>query len=207
MRRNTPFEPQACPDELLEPYLDGDLDDGARTDLMTHLAECASCTAELERARAVRSALRELPIADCPSGVVDRVLDVARQESAASLRPKVVTLGRNRRWAGRPHALWLTAAAAFLAAIAAVTLLDRGPLTSRSTPVSGPELGQQITTDHVTPEEVARAEQEARLALALFAQLSDRVGDIVQEEVIGRRISRAPSVALEAIREREEKAQ
>jgi anti-sigma factor RsiW len=215
MRSNHPFEPPACPEELLEAYLDGELDDPAnlrsKTQIEAHLAECSACRDELDLARQVRAALRGLPIEQCPASVVDavRATALAESETTSTSSPssrtvqKVVSLAQRKdlatergRTIARP-AFWL-AAALLVGGVATIQLLDR----TRPSPTLEPTVAHQVSR-----EEVAQAERDARLALAIFAQLSDRVGDIVQEEVIGRRVSSAPTVALDAMRKRKEKVQ
>jgi hypothetical protein len=52
--------------DSLEMYISGDLPDAESRDVAAHLAECASCTAEYERVRALVASVRELADAFVP---------------------------------------------------------------------------------------------------------------------------------------------
>ena len=58
------------PLESISAYLDGELNDRERSDLMRHLAGCGRCTAEMEDIQRVRSAIRSLPVLELPDGLV-----------------------------------------------------------------------------------------------------------------------------------------
>ncbi len=234
MRPTPPYEPPGCPEEIrerIEPFLDDELDPNETERVEAHLEGCALCSAELDEARRVRDALRELPLVDCPQRVVESVLSTAAEERPSSeplpsepLRPRggwtrtgakpgASLSARSESLSSRPprtrsprtqsprtQGLWLVAATVLFALIGVGLLWDR---TSR-VPAQRLSVARSEPTVELTAAELAQAEQDARIALALFAQVSDRVGRIVQEEVIGRRVSAAPSLALDVIRERTE---
>ncbi|MFY9823289.1 MAG: zf-HC2 domain-containing protein, partial [Thermoanaerobaculia bacterium] len=67
--------------DLLEPYVDGDLEPAVAERLRSHLASCPSCAAELALAERIQRELRALPQLDCPPEIVERV----RREGAQVL--------------------------------------------------------------------------------------------------------------------------
>ena len=167
---NKPFSvPDGCPDELLEAFLDGHLDERTRLDVSAHLERCPRCRQELDSAQRVKDALRGLAIQHCPDSVVEEVLHVAQGEDERSI------------WQHSQR--WLAAAALLLAAIALPIFLDHA-----SDPE--PSSGQRPDID-LSEQELRQAEQDVREALILFAQLTDRVGDIVEEQVLGERALRS----------------
>ena len=92
------------PSELISAYLDGELHEGERAQLLTHLSACGKCSAELEDMQSVRMAVRSLPVLELPRGVIpeaDRV---------------VVPLRRQKGF-------WAGAAAAAVAAVIAIAAI------------------------------------------------------------------------------------
>jgi anti-sigma factor RsiW len=72
--------------ELLSAHLDGELTADETAAVHAHLADCDLCRAELERTRAVRSALRSAPAVDPPFGFYERLVRAPR-------RPRWMTAG------------------------------------------------------------------------------------------------------------------
>lgn len=58
------------PSELISAYLDGELSDRERTDLIRHLAGCGKCSAEMEETHEIRAAVRSLPMLELPVGLI-----------------------------------------------------------------------------------------------------------------------------------------
>ena len=160
MKRND--DTLACHDvlDLLEPYVDGDLEPAAAGRLRSHLEGCPACAAELVLTRRIQRELRALPQLDCPPEIVER----ARRQGA-----EVVPF-RPRRAALPLRTLRVIAAAALLALV-----LGGGALFIRSQ--------QQRRA-----AEVAQATAEARYALALLGKVSRRAGLDVRDEVLARRV-------------------
>jgi len=96
------------PSEMISAYLDGELDDRERSDLMRHLAGCGRCSAELEDIQRVRAAVRSLPVLELPVGLV------------AEADPIVVPLRSHK-------GLWAGVAAAVVAIVVAVAALVTPP--------------------------------------------------------------------------------
>lgn len=116
-------EELCCDDvrERLEALVDGELGSAERSAAEAHCASCAVCCRELARARALRSALRELPELDPPADLLGRVREAAAAEALLRRR-------RRRAWPAL--------------AAAAVVLLAAGAVLVRTTvrPAPGPEL-------------------------------------------------------------------
>ena len=89
------------PSELISAYLDGELIEDETSELLSHLATCGRCSADLEEVQSVRAAVRSLPILELPA-------DLLAEPDAA-----VVPIHRNR-------GVWVGAAAAVVALIIAI---------------------------------------------------------------------------------------
>ncbi|HYV65236.1 MAG TPA: zf-HC2 domain-containing protein [Myxococcales bacterium] len=143
---------------LLEAAVDGTLRPRREAELQMHLRACPACSVELATARRVQAGLRELPRWTCPPAVVDEVLRRTRADSEPS-----------RRWlpAWASLAWWrpVLAAASVAALALAIALLGRQPAPG--------------------PQDLVRAEQEARWALALVAELTQRAAMTSVGEVVG----------------------
>jgi hypothetical protein len=179
----------SCDDVLdrLELYLDTlDDTDGAdeglpgladeeRAAVETHLTRCPACVQELGRARRVRDELRALPELPFVSETPER-----REEAAgAPVRtgtPAWVPSGPWLRWAVP------LAAAAVLALAIFTALPDRTPAPAPEAPATA------ARTAEVSPEELARAELEARYALARLAQATRRARREIRDDVLARHV-------------------
>lgn len=148
----TGFEKLRCEEvlDVLEPWMDGDLPTAEEARVRAHLDSCPSCAAELALARAIQSELRSLPLPDCPPEVLERVRRARGGE--------VVPFGRPERRMARPFRAAL--AAAMLAAAVGASVFFLHPFRN----------------EEPDPEEVARATEEARYALAYIGQVSRRAG-------------------------------
>lgn len=148
----TRFEELRCEEvlDLLEPWLDGDLPPDEEARVRVHLDSCPSCTAELALARAIQSELRSLPLPDCPPEVLERVRRARGGE--------VIPFGQPERRTSRPFRAAL--AAAMLAAAVGASVFFLPPFRN----------------EEPDSEEVARAAEEARYALAYIGQVSRRAG-------------------------------
>jgi len=143
-------EAPACGEvaDLLEAFVDGELDPTATAAIEAHLARCAPCREQRRAAYAVREWLRALPEYDTP----ERVLAAVRRTVAAeTARPSA----RSPRWA------WRTAAAAALVVAAAIGVLWWHGSQRAQTP---------------PPSQVAEATAQARLALHYVAEITRHVG-------------------------------
>ncbi|MFA6110083.1 MAG: zf-HC2 domain-containing protein [Candidatus Latescibacterota bacterium] len=145
----------------LEAYLDGETLAEELGELETHLAGCAACARQLTLTRQVRQSLRELPRLTCPERVVAAATARLRQRQVASWRSKL------SRWlTGWRLPVWQPAAAVGLVLLVALAVdqRDREP--------------------EPTAAEVARAEREARFALAYVGQVGRNTGRAVRDQVI-----------------------
>src|SRR5262249_35339539 len=68
-------------EELINAYLDGELDERRRSELEQHLRSCSTCQEELERQRQFREeVLSQLPSFQAPRDLRTKVQAVIRQE-------------------------------------------------------------------------------------------------------------------------------
>jgi anti-sigma factor (TIGR02949 family) len=166
-----PIDPQkACADVLddLEAFLDGDLEPAEAARIQEHLEGCPTCAAELALAERIQRELRSLPLLDCPPEVLERV-----QQAGGKVLPFAPPAGpapSARRSSLRPR---------LIAAAALVVLTLGGGLVF----LRFQEQGQQPSA-----AEIARAEREARFALAYFGKVSRRASLDLREEVIEKRL-------------------
>jgi len=101
------------PSEMISAYLDGELIGDETSKLLSHLATCGRCSAELEELQSVRTAVRSLPVLALPAGLVPEADAV------------VVPIHRNR-------GVWVGAAAAAVALIIAIASIVTPPPASIS---------------------------------------------------------------------------
>ena len=165
-----PDETMSCDEarELLEPWLDGDLPAGQAARVRVHIDRCAGCAAELDLAARIQSELRSLPQHDCPPEVLQRVFNTGRGG-----RGEVVPFEpRRRARPGAAQGFRIAVAAALLAAIVGGVsfLIPERPPASPS------------------PDEVAQATREARLALAYVGQVTRRAGLDLRDDVLRQRL-------------------
>jgi hypothetical protein len=115
------------PEELLAPYVDGELEDGERRAVEAHLAGCARCREEVTLARASVARLRALPELEAPAGLASRALAESGggERAATAARPP-----RGARWVP-------AAAAAVLVALVAVVALRPGGGTQEAATSGG----------------------------------------------------------------------
>lgn len=173
--------------ERLELYLDTrDGSDGADEGLEPlaadevqavdrHLARCPGCAREMELATRLRGELRSLPEPALPRSL-QRPFDPHRRPT------------RNHRGAAGPSpqlppprpswSRWAPYALATLLILAAVTVLPRW-LGQGTPPAPEPA---------TSPAQLARAELEARYALARVAEATRRANREIREDVLGRRL-------------------
>ncbi|HUF78085.1 MAG TPA: zf-HC2 domain-containing protein, partial [Thermoanaerobaculia bacterium] len=193
------MSPPACERvrDRIDPYLEEELSRPEAEELGAHLAECPDCRADLAMARRLREAMQEgLPMLACPPEVTARVLAIAREEEAArpeasqpppvELVPRPGPAGRElaprrwRSWLGTGTLRPALAAAALLALLLAAPLLYRAVVPPPS--AEAPELAAGERQPVYSAEEIARAEEEARLVLAYVAAVGRDAGRAVQEE-------------------------
>ena len=144
-----PDEPLSCETvlDLLEPFVDGDLDAAEEARLRAHLAGCASCAAERDLAEQIRRELRALPQPECPPELLARVVQAGRGE--------VVPFPSPLKTPRRTQRLRIAAAAAVVALA-----------------VGGGSLFVHLQHVQQQREQVAQATREARLALAYFGKVT-----------------------------------
>ncbi|MFP3941176.1 MAG: zf-HC2 domain-containing protein [Thermoanaerobaculia bacterium] len=196
--------------DRLDAWLDGELEVPEDRAVQAHLDDCAGCREELARARRLREALGdELPMLACPPEVTEGVLAAVAREESRPAGP----WDRLGELAGRlagPGALRpALAAAALLLLLVAAPLLYRAVVEpgagdsdrdgAPAVTADGPEAPGPVTEPEYTPEEVARAEEEARLVLAYVAAVGRDAGDTVQEEVFAQGLARPARRLLQGL--------
>lgn len=112
---------------LVSAHVDGELSQGERRDVDTHLASCAECRRRREALAAVRTALQSIE-PETVSESFDAILGRRLTEARA--------MRRRRRW--RPLAVALSAAAALV--LAFLVLITRQQPAAVHRPVPGPHL-------------------------------------------------------------------
>ena len=170
--------------EIVEGYLDGDVPADEAAKLESHLLSCQTCAEELALAKRVRLALRDLPEQRCPDSVADAVLEQVGDELAAAQQPEP------RFWRGRWYQqVWRLAAvtAAVLAMVIVATPLNRS----------------QPPQFSVSPQELARAEQQVRWTLAYIGEIGRRSAFTVHDDVFESRVVPPIQRALTGILETE----
>jgi len=126
--------------ELLSSYIDGELAPADRTEIDAHLAECASCLAQVESARCLKHAIARLPSREEPPGAIRARVEALRFGKASFF------------FARRP--VWMAGVALLLAAILAAVAV-------RNAQSPGARLARELVSDHLrwqadaAPAEVA----------------------------------------------------
>ena len=189
--------------DRIDPYLEDELSWRQAGEVEAHLAACPDCRAELAAARRLRAAMRDgLPMLACPPEVTARVLAVARAEAEAAEGTSggPVEDSRLRRWRAWLGEGWMRPA---LAAAAVLLLLVAAPLLYRALAPAPPGEAPVAARDGGEPaysaEEIARAEEEARLVLAYVASVGRDAGRTVQEEVFTEGIGRPARRMIEGL--------
>jgi hypothetical protein len=193
-----PYDEMTCggAQALLEPYVDGELDQPEAKRLRAHLARCPACAAELRLAAAIRRSLRDLPELEAPPEILARTLDSIRGASRfqAPTRPEPHNL---RPRPPRRAALALAAGIAALLATAVLLLHPPGKEPAGTEKAATGNLAQHPATASRPDEpgrsrpsaaEVARAARQARYAFAYVGRASRRAGLALRDEVIERRV-------------------
>jgi anti-sigma factor RsiW len=178
--------------DVLDEYLDGELVATEAARVRRHVEGeaaaggdegCALCRRELRRAELLRAALRALPEERCPDAVVERVRELALEESTGP--SKVLP------WRGSAAARWLRLGG--LAAAAAALLW----LGVRSSGTPAPRAVAVQAQHEYSAEELARAEEELRLALGYVAAIGRRSGVALRDEVLVGEVLEPSADALE----------
>lgn len=177
-------------DLLLEAYIDDDLSADDRRALERRLADEPELAGRLQLARQVQEGLRGLPLKSCPPEVVQRVWErVERPGPIARLRAELRrALGG---WSPARHPAWLGMALGLALTVAVIR-----PWDGLSTPsMSGSaNSGIEVPIDRAaayatatgsrssppTPQDVAAAEEEVKLALAYLGKLGRTAGSSVR---------------------------
>lgn len=129
---------------LLSAFVDGELTEEERAEVLAHVSECEKCRRLLGELTALHAALSELEDEDVPAGFTEDVMAAVRAEKAAA-KPQVKKRSTWRRW------MPMAACAAIVALAAAVTI----PRT---------EMKQETTS--AAPDTPAAQEDQAMFSMA-----------------------------------------
>ena len=100
---------------LLSAFVDGELTEEERAEVLAHVSECEKCRRLLGELTALHAALGELEDEDVPAGFTEGVMAAVRAEKAAK-KPQAKKRSTWRRW------MPMAACAAIVALAAAVTI-------------------------------------------------------------------------------------
>ena len=100
---------------LLSAFVDGELTEEERAEVLAHVSECEKCRRLLGELTALHAALGELEDEDVPAGFTEDVMAAVRAEKAAK-KPQTKKRSAWRRW------MPMAACAAIVALAAAVTI-------------------------------------------------------------------------------------
>ena len=100
---------------LLSAFVDGELTEEERAEVLAHVSECEKCRRLLGELTALHAAFGELEDEDVPAGFTEGVMAAVRAEKAAK-KPQVKKRSTWRRW------MPMAACAAIVALAAAVTI-------------------------------------------------------------------------------------
>ena len=135
MRKCEEFAP------LLSAFVDGELAEEERAEVLAHVSECEECGRLLGELTALHAALGELEEEDVPTGFTESVMAAVRAEKAAA-KPQAKKRSVWRRW------MPMAACAAIIALAAAVTIPQMDQKTgSDSAAPAAPESTQMYAAD------------------------------------------------------------
>jgi anti-sigma factor RsiW len=202
---SAPLHPWSCEQvrDRLEAYVDGDLEGAEAAEVRAHLERdggCAACREQVALAARIRDALRAVPALACPDQLVERALARAAGRGAPAGAGPASPLAPPRAANDEPAASrgwWrgaLVAAAAGL--LLALGLLAFGALRSADRVPAGARAGAGVD-EEIDAQELARATEEARLALAYVAAIGRRSALTLRDDVVGRDIVGPSARALQ----------
>jgi hypothetical protein len=166
--------------DLLEAYVDAELDPESSAAVEAHVATCDGCRSELGLAHRVPLALRDLPELEPPRWVQAAIF----REAEAGARDKRDFLG------------WRAVALPLAAGLAAAALgLSLWWASDRGAGVGGPATLARSASAEPTDEEIAQATREVRLVLARVGE-TQRRASLAAIEAVGHQVQRAAARGL-----------
>ena len=139
---------------LLSAFVDGELTENERAEVLAHVSGCAACRARLDELFVLHDALGALEEPEVPADLTARVMAAVRAEKAAQT-PQRKKPGAWRRWAAM-------AACAALALFAAVTIPQMGAEMAANDAAPADANGQALfsTFDSTAAAPKAQPDQE-----------------------------------------------
>ena len=156
------------PFDLIEPYLDDELSTRDRRLVDERLRQDPELVQALDLARRIQVGLREMPAQACPPQVTNKVLSHTERTWQHRLRTSLDSFGL------RPTRLVAGFALLVIALVSHQILLDHEPPTD-----PGHTSVMPVAVQEPTPQEVAQAEEDVKLALAYLGKLGRTAGNSV----------------------------
>lgn len=159
---------------LLSAFVDGELTENERAEVLAHVSGCAACRARLDELFVLHDALGALDEPEVPADLTARVMAAVRAEKAAQT-PQRKKPGAWRRWAAM-------AACAALALFAAVTIPQMGAEMAANDAAPADANGQALfsTFDSTAAAPEAQADQvlpEQRSEMVQYAPALDKAAE------------------------------
>jgi hypothetical protein len=170
--------------DLMDAFLDEELNSSDASKFETHLSSCSTCSEEFELAKRMMVEIRNLPELRCPDRVINAAMaHIETEHQQAPWHQKLAwSLGGLTRW-------WR------FAAVAAVFLIVVIPILLHKQPQQPPEM--------VKSEELVRAERQVELTFAYIGHISNRSASSVCDKVVDSGIAPPLKRALNRVMESE----
>lgn len=176
-------------DTMLEAYVNGDLALDQNQGIRDHVDSCPDCRLKLEFTKRLADELHSLPRQPCPDTVVQNVF--------AQIQPKRTSI---LDWLRTPFSqLKPRYALGFSVGFALVLV------AFISISVYHPSLIFKDQQSHYTEEQIAQAKKDIYLALGYVNYATSRTQQIIEKEVVPKKVIRPIQKSLDAIHTSKEK--
>ncbi len=174
----------------IDSYLDGELNDAQREELMSHVQGCPACSREFQFAQTIQDTVMDLPMVDCDESVMEPIHRLGRQQASAGGGFSF------RDWfAVQPVFLRYAMPSLLIAALVTVVytnLPDPDPATV-------PQVVAQQEPDF-DPEEVMQAIQDLNIAIDYLSEVSERTEAMVGSRFLMQPLQDSLNASFENIR-------
>jgi len=178
-------------ENIIEPYVDGDLEPGIRQQVEEHIARCQDCEAKLTLAVRIHDGLGALPKVTCPDSVVQTVSARIERE--------------RKGWLGGIKPAWrifrrrYAVGFAVGVAIIAVTIMTANRYS--------PSRWFHDEPPQYTQQEIALARQNILLAFGYVHYATNRTQQVIEEDILPRRVVRPFQKSLDHLHLNREKGE